>query len=184
MWLLFITFFKCPVACSPDDNVWNSLATDSSGTYSCGNRISWLQTTSGNTEEEAKNLVATEFPSICGACKTFDPNPTLSPTPAPTIGPTPNPTSTPTGGSLVPDPTFAPPPRQTCFDVWDSLATDAGGTYSCGSRIGWLQTAAGGRKSEEDAKTQVAAEFLAICGSCSPAAAPAPPQTGESSLVV
>ena len=40
--------------------------------------------------------------------------------------------------------------------VWDTIATDAGGSYSCGSRITWLQTQG---KSEADACQKVASEF-------------------------
>ena len=40
--------------------------------------------------------------------------------------------------------------------VWDTIATGAGGSHSCGSRITWLQTQG---KSEADACKTVASEF-------------------------
>lgn len=51
-------------------------------------------------------------------------------------------------------------------DVWDSMATDAdGGSYTCGSRIGWLQSAIG--YAERDACSRVSSEF--VDGPCGPA---------------
>jgi hypothetical protein len=40
--------------------------------------------------------------------------------------------------------------------VWDTIATDAGGSYSCGARISWLQTKG---SSEADACQKVSSEF-------------------------
>lgn len=47
-----------------------ALATDSSGTYSCGERIAWLKTNNGMSDSDAREQVAQEFPSICGTCST------------------------------------------------------------------------------------------------------------------
>ncbi len=41
-------------------------------------------------------------------------------------------------------------------NVWDTIATDAGGSYSCGSRISWLKSQG---KSEAEACKTVASEF-------------------------
>ena len=51
-------------------SVWNAPATDKAGTYTCGARITWLQSSAGMSDGQAKNMVAKEFPSICGACAT------------------------------------------------------------------------------------------------------------------
>jgi len=48
--------------------------------------------------------------------------------------------------------------------VWDSVATDANGSYTCGSRIDWLQDTG---YSEHDACAKVSSEF--IDGPCGPA---------------
>jgi len=68
-----------PLTCS---DVWDSPATDSIGTFSCGNRIMWLRSFDGGgkTEEQAKIQVAMEFPSICGPCGAIAPTPAPMPT--------------------------------------------------------------------------------------------------------
>ena len=48
------------------NEVWDSFATDSEGTYTCGGRISWLQTTLGYDEVSACAKVSDEFPG--GPC--------------------------------------------------------------------------------------------------------------------
>lgn len=103
-------------------DVWEELATDPVGSFSCGSRIIWLQSNLAMEEINAKDRVANEFLDICGAC------------------------------------------AKKCQDVWNEPATDQAGTYTCGSRITWLQSAAGGSKSEQAAKAQVAQEFPAECG--------------------
>eukprot|EP00804_Cyclotella_cryptica_P012294 CCRYP_019988-RA/>CCRYP_019988-RA protein AED:0.39 eAED:-0.58 QI:0/0/0/0.5/1/1/2/0/426 len=45
-------------------NVWDSDAINWSGTYSCGDRITFLQS-EGQSEQEACSTVASEFPDIC-----------------------------------------------------------------------------------------------------------------------
>ena len=54
---------------SPPCNL-TALATDSSGTFSCGERIAWLKTNNGMTESAARQQVSQEFPNICGPCST------------------------------------------------------------------------------------------------------------------
>ena len=45
----------------------------------------------------------------------------------------------------------------SCTDsVWNALATDGGGTYTCGARILWLKSSEGGSMSELDACERVA----------------------------
>jgi len=108
------------------EDAWDTVATDSAGSYTCGDRIEWLTTTDGGSFslDEAKKRVASEFPSKCGAC------------------------------------------GRTCEDVWDHLATDSAGTFSCGSRIEWLTTADGGSLTLDEAKTRVATEFPGVCKPC------------------
>lgn len=110
--------------------VWNSLATDASGSYTCGARINWLRTTLGYDEARACSTVSDEF--VDGPCgPVCDPTKCRPPTRAPTPQPTP------------------PPAKSYCGcdscnqAVWDSPATDAAGSYSCGARVTWLKTTMG-----------------------------------------
>ena len=54
--------------------------------------------------------------------------------------------------------------------IWNTPASDGAGSFSCGTRINWLQSPNGGGLSELDACTKVAAtEFPGICGpDCDP----------------
>ena len=45
-------------------------------------------------------------------------------------------------------------------EVWDTVATDGGGSYNCGSRITWLQTQG---YNEADACVFVASKFPGLC---------------------
>ena len=140
---------------SCDQHVWDVMATDASGTFSCGSRISWLQNAQGYSESQACTQVASEFPDTC-LCNSAS----CVATPPPTISPTKKPT--------------APPVVTYCGcdsctqNIWDRIATDAGGSYSCGARISWLQSAQG--YSEAGACEKVSTEFPnSICGpSCNP----------------
>jgi hypothetical protein len=91
-------------------------------------------------------------------------------------------TTTKQGVSAVPTtvpsklPTSKPTPRfycgcSTCTDTfWNMLVTDGGGSYTCGERITYLQSAGGGSKSLYDSCKQVGEEFpLDKCGpACNP----------------
>lgn len=49
------------------ESVWDAPATDGGGTYSCGARISWLQSNKGLSELDAcKKVAGVEFPN--GPC--------------------------------------------------------------------------------------------------------------------
>ncbi|KAL9179269.1 hypothetical protein ACHAXT_008559 [Thalassiosira profunda] len=135
-------------ACSLD-----AVATDGSGTFTCGARIDWLQI-NGYDEAGACAKVASEFPDICDCgC--------IVATPAPTPLPTDQPTNEPTASPIV---TYCG--CATCTQtIWDTMATDAGGSYSCGGRITWLQNAQG--YNEPDACEKVGLEFPDICP-CNP----------------
>jgi len=61
--------------------------------------------------------------------------------------------------------------------VWNTPVTDSGGTYSCGSRITWLQTSNGGSLSERDACIRVSNEFPN--GRCGPYCDPTKCNAGE-----
>merc|ERR1712072_1146136 len=51
--------------CAPGGSAWLS---DAAG-HTCGSRIEWVsEHVFGNDLEAAKRLVASEYPSICGAC--------------------------------------------------------------------------------------------------------------------
>ena len=149
--------------------VWNTIATDSSGSHSCGGRITWLQSAEGYSEDTACAKVASEFPDLC-LC---DPN-SCADTPSQSMQRTASPSMKPTAHPSVSPPTAPPskkptaPPTVTycgcdsCTqEVWDIIATDNGGSYSCGARISWLQSAEG--YSEVGACEKVASEFSGLC---------------------
>ena len=56
-----VTYCGCD---SCDQEVWDTMATDNGGTFSCGGRISWLQSDRGYSENEACAHVASEFPHL------------------------------------------------------------------------------------------------------------------------
>jgi hypothetical protein len=78
-----------PSPSDPCQAVWNNDA----GGHSCGSRIRWLQRNRGLTVSQAKDKVAAEFFSQCGACAS--------------------------GGGQSPGPS---PPAQTCQSVWNNNA--------------------------------------------------------------
>jgi len=61
------------------DTMLKRMATDSSGTYSCGSRIDWLEHNKGMTPAEAYAEVAAEFPNICVCDNPPGPGPTPKP---------------------------------------------------------------------------------------------------------
>jgi hypothetical protein len=151
--------------------VWDTIVTDAGGSFSCGSRITWLQTAQGYSEASACQRVASEFPSVC-LCDTMScttKNPTTSmPTTAKPI----------TNKPITSKPTFKPTTSKptaktycgcsTCTEtVWNTLATDGGGSYTCGARITWLQSLAGGSLSEYNACKKVAG-FEFPNGPCGP----------------
>jgi len=140
--------------------VWDAIATDAGGSYSCGERITWLRNTIGYQEQDACVKVSNEFPSTCkcncNAAKT--PQPTTPPTKLPTLRPTNKPTEKPS------DVTIFCGCDSCTKQVWDAIATDASGSYTCGARIIWLQTA--NDYSESSACAQVSLEFSN--GPCGP----------------
>jgi len=57
----------------------------------------------------------------------------------------------------------------TCSaSVWAAAATSAAGSYTCGARITWLLSGAGGALDLSSACGKVANEFPEICGACGP----------------
>jgi hypothetical protein len=115
-----------------DESVWTTMA----GDHSCGDRITWLETSRGRSEIEACSQVAeSEFASDCGAC---DPNTCNPPTPEIRCG---------------------------CNDCTEAIwNTDAGGD-TCGNRISWLQTAKG-YSEEDACRLIADAEFPLQCSDC------------------
>ena len=57
-----VTYCGCH-SCTQE--VWDIIATDNGGSYSCGARISWLQSAQGHSEVGACEKVASEFPDLC-----------------------------------------------------------------------------------------------------------------------
>ena len=58
------------MSCCTED-IWEALATDSDGTYSCGSRITWLQSNRGYDESEACAIVSLEFRKLKNVCSWF-----------------------------------------------------------------------------------------------------------------
>jgi hypothetical protein len=171
-----------PTYCGCDSctqEIWDAIATDSGGSYSCGSRIEWVQSTFGRSEHDACVRVSVEFAGgPCGPlcdptqCNSIESKvPTKSPS---TPGPSSSPTSSPTASS-VGGPTYCGcvPCTQ---EIWDAIATDSGGSYSCGSRITWLQSSSA--LSEYDACARVSAEFSD--GPCGPLCNPTKCNSGAS----
>lgn len=75
--------------------VWDTIATDAGGSYSCGARITWLQSNQSYSEASACEKVDSEFPTIC-LCSCAMQVPTAYPTHKPSSLPTNAPTNTPT----------------------------------------------------------------------------------------
>ena len=145
------------------DAVYNA----DSGGFTCGDRIEFLQTT-GFSEDAACEEIATQFT----ACSSCHPACTIT---APTSQ-APFATNSPTRSvSVTPTPEADTGPRFCeCFSctplIWESLA----GQFSCGARIEFLQTVAGGTLSLEESCRQVGLEFPDSCGPCNPDICDAP----------
>jgi hypothetical protein len=93
-----------PTYCGCDSctqEIWDAIAKDGGGSYSCGSRIEWVQSTLGRSEHDACVRVSAEFPG--GPCGPLcDPtqcnllaskSPSRSPTPAPSMSPSFKPTT-------------------------------------------------------------------------------------------
>lgn len=169
----------CP---SCDDDAWNAMAEN----YSCGSRISWLQSALSYSEADAcKQVASDEFPEECGRC---DPsryndatnNPTAQPTNPPTISPTMNPTVAPTPSPTA-SPTVSPTESPTdlpvneidvdspcgCSTCTSGILDTFAGEYKCGDRISYLQNSL--QYDVRAACSQIAgSEFPAECGACDP----------------
>jgi len=149
------------------EEIWNSIATDSNGSYTCGSRITWLQENLFIDEESACATVSGEF--IDGPCGPMcDPLKCNPPTDAPTQPPTPPPTPKTTTSYCGCD---------SCSqEVWETVATDSNGSYACGARINWLKTVLG--YDEAQACTKVSSEFPD--GPCGPSCDPRSCSSGSS----
>jgi len=67
------------------EDVWNAIATNDQNSFSCGNRITWLNEDEGKSLDEACSQVSLEFPDICFCT----PSCSASPPPSPVIPPSP-----------------------------------------------------------------------------------------------
>jgi beta-glucanase (GH16 family) len=123
-----------------NSSVLDEVATDSSGSYSCRDRIQWLMTMTLKSEQESCAQVATEFPSVCSqGC-----NPSFCNRPA---------TATVTNCGC----------QQQCDDsALSQLATDEDGSFTCRSRISTIMDTVG--VVEETACKLVSHQFPSICG--------------------
>ena len=88
---------KQPITLPPDEKsycgcnlctqyIWDTLATDDSGSFSCGGRITWLRNSQGYSEDASCEKVSNEFPELC-VCDPTTCNVTPSPTQSPTATP-------------------------------------------------------------------------------------------------
>jgi len=132
--------------CEEGGSVWNTIAEG----HTCGARIQWSSANQhkGN-KQAAKEQVAREHPSSCGACS-HDTSTTLSITrPFTSIAMT-------TTSVVV----------SLCEEggaVWNAFAEG----YTCGARIQW--SAANQHQGNQDAaKEQVSREYPMVCGECKP----------------
>jgi hypothetical protein len=177
-----------PAPCGCDmctEEVLNTMA----GSYSCGDRINWLQSPGGGskTEEDACIQIGRdEFSSQCSKCDPTTCNsgefesPSLTPTYKPTVpstaSPTYKPTKVPTSQPTM-LPSSVPPAPCGCDMCTEEVLNTMAGSYSCGDRINWLQSPGGGSKTEEDACIQIGRdEFSSQCGSCDPTTCSGTPQ--------
>lgn len=152
-----------------DEAALNTLA----GAYSCGARIQWLQSAAGGSlsEDGACFVIGNiEFPQECGKC-----NPTVcNDSPSPSLVPSKSPTNIPSD-SPTPLPSARPTPLPTishpcgCGTCDEAALSALAGAYSCGARIQWLQSVAGGLMSEEEACIRIGSiEFPLECENCDP----------------
>ena len=117
----------------------DQIATDGTGSYSCRDRINWVLSNSGYTEQGACDVISRQFPKVCGqACNPY------------------------TCDSQVPRVTNC-----GCGNACAaSLDQDASGS-TCRARMLWLMETL--YYNEHDACARVSAEFPAICGvTCNP----------------
>lgn len=156
-----VAYCGCDSSCTQE--VWNTLATDASGSYTCGGRINWLQSSNPQfyPDEITACIKVSSEEFIYGSCDACDPTKC---------------TSSPT--TRVPTSSPSPPIVTHCgcnsctADVWNALATDAAGNYSCGARINWLQTVKANEYPDEaSACIKVAAEEFPN-GPCGPVCDP------------
>ena len=109
----------CDSTCT--DDVWNTLATDASGSYTCGGRITWLQTDRGYNERDACIRVANEFPN--GPCS---PNKCNNDNPSPS---SPTPPTTYNYDPIVNNIKFVNScPEEITVDGWEAISPN-GGTF-------------------------------------------------------
>lgn len=152
-----------------DEAALNTLA----GAYSCGARIQWLQSAAGGSlsEDGACFVIGNiEFPQECGKC-----NPTVcNDSPSPSLVPSKSPTNIPSD-SPTPLPSARPTPLPTishpcgCGTCDEAALSALAGAYSCGARIQWLQSVAGGSMLEEEACIRIGSiEFPLECENCDP----------------
>jgi hypothetical protein len=161
--------------------------TDAGGSFSCGSRIDWIESSMGYEEINACSYVSDEFPGVC-TCTCDDapavpePLPTQTPTTnPPTPLPTQTPTTTPPTNSPTEEPIVTTPSRCGCKQctetVWNTIVTDAGGSFSCGTRIDWIETSMG--YDELRACSYVSDEFPEACTcACGVTTQPPTPTSG------
>ena len=98
---------------------------------------------------------------MSGICTASSGGPSPSPPTLTPPGPTPAP---PFPSPVTPSPT-RPNSACGCTQCTDAILSTMAGDYSCGARINWVQSGAGGSKSEEDACVLISRdEFGGVCG--------------------
>ena len=116
-------------------------ATDSTGTFTCRERIAWLLTDMGMTEQGACRRVGLEFPDVCGVSCNPD---------------------------VCSSPMDCGCPSTCTAEVLNSIAgPEFDGDYSCRARIDWLMDTTS--MDMDAACRQASTEFPDICGAgCNP----------------
>ena len=106
------------------------------GGHSCVSRIGWLQTNRGMTSWEAKQRVASEFPTECGACGNL--------------------------ATAVDELTECPEEADWMAATGENYAAGDGGNSTCSSRVEWVKRNL--NKTQSQALLQVGTEFPDACG--------------------
>ena len=159
--------FRC--GCSKcTESVWNTLVTDDGGSYTCGDRISWMESSGQFDEAGSCRFVSQELPDIC-TCICNDNDITSAPTLEPTKEPTSPPTRTPTMRPTTKSPTKSPikeqePSKCGCTSCTDLVLNSIANGATCRGRIDWVLANNG--LSETDSCKLVADEYPDICGLC------------------
>ena len=163
--------FESSFASSFDSNFESSFESTNSP-----NEEATVTTTQAPTTEPPTNS-PTEEPTVRATQAPTTEPPTNSPTEEPTVRATQAPTTEPPTSTPIEEQTVKTTSRcgcEQCTDaVWNTIVTDAGGSYSCGSRIDWMKSSQ--EYDESKACSYVSDEFPGVCTCTCGGPSPSPP---------